>query len=79
MDDSTGRQIESPAQQLGQGFIGHFSRAVGVYKNGNRVGHADGISQLHLNLFRQTGCNYIFGHIPCHVSGAAVHLCGILS
>ena len=45
----------------------------------HRLGHADGIRQLHLHLAGQSGGNQVLGDVPGHVGGRAVHLGGVLA
>ena len=64
---------------LHQLIVSQLAGAVGVYHNGSRLCHTDGVGQLDLALVSQTCCNDIFCHITGCVSCGTVNLGAVLT
>ena len=53
--------------------------SLGINQYAHRVRHADSVSQLHLASLGQSCGDDILGHVPCHVSGAAIDFGGVFA
>src|SRR6266446_4612118 len=73
------RQHEKLADQRGDFFFGNGGRAEGFRHNGDRLGNADGVSQLHFRLSRETSGHNVLCDVARHVAGRTVYLRGILA
>ena len=78
-DDGRGPQVEHPADGGLQPVVAHGAGAEGVHQHAHRLGHADGVGQLHLAAPGQAGGHDVLGHIPGGVGRGAVHLGGVLA
>ena len=58
---------------------GHLLGIFRVDQDGDRIGHADRIGQLHFALLGQPGGDDVFCDVARHVGRRAVDLCGILA
>ena len=56
-----------------------FAGAEGIHHDGNRLGYADGVGQLHFGARGQTGRDDVLGDIAGHVAGGAVYFRGVLA
>jgi len=79
VDDTGGGHIADLAQQRSHLLVGDGAGAVAVNTQGNGLGNADGVGQLHLHLLGEACCYQVLGHVAGHVSGGAVHLGGVLA
>ena len=79
LDDTCRAKIEHAADDLHQLIVSQLAGAVGVYHNGSRLCHTDGVGQLDLALVSQTCCNDIFCHITGCVSCGTVNLGAVLT
>ena len=78
-DDRLGRQRKHLlCGRSDLGVVDHTG-AKSLDQHGYRLGHADGVGQLHLTAPGQSGRHHVLGHIASHVVGAAVHLAGIFA
>ncbi len=59
--------------------FGNGIGAGGLYINGNRAGHPDGVAQLDLAAVGSARLHYGLGNISCHIRRGTVHLGGILT
>src|SRR3974390_1611142 len=74
LDDGLWRELEGFANQ-GRAFLFRDSSgAEGVDHDRNRLGHTDGVSELHFRARCQTRGNYVLGDIARHVACRTVHL-----
>ena len=78
-DDSLGRELEEMANQLGDLRIRNRSGAKGVGHYGNRLGNADGVSELDFHFGGQAGGYNVLCDVACHVASGAVNLGGVFS
>ena len=78
-DEALRAQIEVLADQRGDGGIVHRARAEGVDGDGGRFGDPNGVGDLDLTALRQSRCHDVLCHVAPRVSGAPVHLGGILA
>ena len=78
-DNAVRCQLEHVQNCLGKGFLGNCAGAKCIHQNGNRMCHADRISQLYFAAFCQTGSHDILGDIPCSIRTRTVHLRRILT
>ena len=78
-DDAARRQRENGADQIGHALVGNGAGAETVDHDRNRLGHADGVSQLHFRATRKARGHDILGDVARHVAGGAVHLGRILA
>ena len=79
LNDTAGSQVAVFPQQGDHFLVCDLAGAIAVDTDGNRLGNADGISQLQLALVGQTGGNQVLGNVAGIVSAGAVHLGGILA
>src|SRR3984957_1558285 len=78
-DDALGRQLEILTNQLLQGRRIHRPRAERLNQHADRLGDADGISQLHFATPGEAGGYDVLDNVARHVGGRTVHLCRILA
>ena len=74
LDDAPRRHREVLAHELIQIVHGHLLRIFRIDEDGDRISHTDRISQLHLALVGQAGCDDVFCDVPSHVRRRAVDL-----
>ena len=74
LDDAGRGQTENLRNDLLQNMFRNLAGAEGVYPNGNRIGNADGIGELHFAALCQTGSHDVLGDVPCSVCGGTVYL-----
>ena len=82
-DDSSGAEVEVVLHDLSDLSIGLLGAghagAVGVHEHGQRVGHTDGVGQLHQASVGKAGSHKGLGDPTGSVGGGSVHLGGILT
>ena len=78
-DDSGGTQVKDLLHSSLQSLVGHLARAESLHQHADGASHADGVGQLHLAAGSQAGSHHILCHPAGSVSGAAIHLGGILA
>src|ERR1035437_5681533 len=78
-DNPLRREREVLANQLGQLGLANPAGAEGLNANADRIGNANGVSQLNFCPLGQAGGNDVFGDVARHVSRAAVDLRRIFS
>ena len=78
-DDGGGGQVKDLLHSLLDLLVGDRAGAEGIHHDGHGLCHADGVSDLHLALLCQAGSHNVLGHPAGRISGAAVHLAGILA
>ena len=79
LDDGGGTEIHVLQHSLFNSGLGDLSGAEGVHQHRDRLGHADGVSNLHLAVVGQTGGHHVLGDVAGGVGGGAIHLGGILT
>ena len=52
--------------------------AVGLHVDGHRIGHADGVGDLHLDLVGKAGGHDVLGHPACRIGRGTIPPCGSL-
>ena len=72
-------QIEILFDQLGDLLISNFTCSKGIYKNGNRFCHADGVSQLYLAFVGDSCGYYVFSCVSGRIGRAAVNFCRVFA
>src|ERR1044071_4081873 len=78
-DDVGGLETEDLADRLFDHFVGDLAGAEGIDADGHGVGMTDGIGELDFGAAGQAGSDDVLGHVTTHVSGAAIHLAGVLA
>src|ERR1035437_2033437 len=78
-DDPARSQLEVRADQIRDNLRIHFRRAKSLDQHADRIGHANGVCELHFAAPRQSACNHVLRNVPRHVSRRAVHLRRIFS
>jgi hypothetical protein len=73
------RQVEVLAHQLGELFARELGGAEGFDHHRSRLGHADGVGDLHFAALGEARSHDVLGHVARSVSGAAVHLGRVLA
>src|SRR5699024_1477494 len=73
-DNSGGTQVEHLGNSVGQHVFVKRGGAEGLHHDGNRMGYANGISQLHFALLGHTGSHQILCHITGSIGSGTVHL-----
>src|SRR5208282_1067595 len=71
-DDSARGEREMLADQFGDLILGDDGGAFGADGDRDRMGHADGVSQLHFSALGQTRGYDIFRDISAHVAGGSI-------
>ena len=66
------------ADQLHHRLFLHHPGAEGLDHHRDRLGHPDGVSELHFQLAGQSGRHQVLGHVAGHVGGRAIHLGRVL-
>src|SRR5713226_1009989 len=79
LNDGFGRQHKKFTDERSDFFFRHVRGAEGFRHDGNGLGDADGVSQLHFRLSRQARSHNVLGDVARHVASRAIHLRGILA
>ena len=79
LDDAAGREREQLADQLADPLVVDAAGPLRIDVHAHRLGHADGVGQLHLAAIGQAGRDDVLGHVPGHVGGAAIDLRRVLA
>src|SRR5260370_38940963 len=74
LDNPFRRELEVFPDKLFQPVLGDFTGVERVDQNTDRVGHADGVSELDFATVRQPGGHNILGNVAGHVAGGTVNL-----
>ena len=79
LDDFARLQLEVRPHQVRQLGRVQLRRAESVHTNADRVGHADGISELHFAALGQFGSHNVFRDVSRHVGRRAVYFRRVLA
>src|SRR5271157_523819 len=78
-DDGARRQLEMGADQIRNDCRINFLRAKSLDQDADRIGHSDGVSELHFAAVGQARGNHVLRDMAGHVGGRAVDLGRIFS
>src|SRR5690606_21853191 len=79
LDDAVRTQVEMPADQLFDLFVRDLAGAEGGDRDRGRLGHADGVGNLHFATVGQAGGNHVLGDVARGIGGRAVDLRRVLA
>ena len=74
LDDALRGELEVAAHQLFELAIRYVASAKGVYPHADRLGNADGVSELHFHALGKACSHDVFGDVARHVACGAVNL-----
>src|SRR5690606_3427375 len=79
LDDAVRAQVEVGTDQLLDLCVRNLAGAEGGYRDRGRLGHADGVGNLHFALVGQAGGNHVLGDVTGSISGRTINLGRVLA
>ena len=79
LDDAVRAQVEMLADQLLDLVVADLAGAESGDRNRRRLGHANGVADLHFGAVGNAGGHDVLGHVTCRVSRRAVDLGRVLA